>query len=54
MTNIDNGGLLSLQLTGPGTTALKDIEQKINTLCNTKVTSIIHTHTSFTSCTVGF
>ena len=40
MTNIDNEGLLSLQLTGPGTAVLKDIEEKINALCNTKVISI--------------
>ena len=42
MTNINNEGLLSLQLTGPGTVILKDIEEKINVLCNTKVISMTH------------
>ena len=42
MTNIDTEGLLSLQLTGPATAMLKDVEEKINTLCNTKVTGITH------------
>ena len=35
LTNVSSEGLLTLQLAGVGSAKLKEIEQKINSLCNT-------------------
>ena len=42
MTNVSCEGLLTLQLVGLGATKLKEIEQKINSICNTKVSTYIY------------
>ena len=39
VTNVSSEGLLTLQLAGVGSAKLKELEQKINSLCNTVNTS---------------